>query len=109
MVTLSIPAAAMWKGSAKRVWFSSFSDLALVISPLGSHQALGMPALRPDLPDEVTIVVEDKVKKGAAGVSRTADNFTYIKGRPALVLLDYDTKAMPARGQEAAHLIAAAS
>ena len=69
-------------------------DLAKLIENLKSNQAIGLGALRSDLPDEVAIVTKAEAGNGS-GVARTGGNFAYRSGHPALVLFDYDTKGMP--------------
>ena len=84
----------MARGQAKRARITGVDDLAKLIESLESNQAIGLGALRPDLPDEVAIVTKAKLN-GDGAIARTGSNFAYRRGEPALVLFDYDTKGMP--------------
>ena len=55
-------------------------------------------SLRSDLPDKVAVVTKDKLGSlnGADAIARTSDAITYRHRQPAPVLLDYDSKGMPA-------------
>ena len=90
-------ACTMAHGRARRVKIADVAQLAAVIGKLQSSQAIGLGALRDDLPDEVGIVT--KVKLNGAErpdlIARTGDAIVYRGGRPAFVLLDFDTKGMP--------------
>ena len=88
-------ACTMARGRAKRARLSSVAELAKLIESLESNQAIGLGALRSDLPDEVAIVTKAEAGNGG-GVARTGSNFAYRHGHRALVLFDYDTKGMTA-------------
>ena len=56
-----------------------------------------MGALRPELPDNVEITTKRKLNGAAQPpglITRASDHIIYRPGRPALALLDYDTKGM---------------
>ncbi len=93
-------ACVMSEGSAQRVSLGSVHELADLIAGLGSHEALALGSLRPGLAPHVKIVTKHKLEKlnGAAPpdiISRTAAHITFLPDRPALALLDFDTKGMP--------------
>jgi hypothetical protein len=97
-VTSDGNACYMSRGRAKRVRIDGFDDLAALIEDLTSQQAITLGALHDDLPDEVRIVTKAALVAGVAAndaVARTATNFVYRPGRPALALFDYDMKGMP--------------
>lgn len=94
-------ACLMSRGTGRRIVLDNVHDLAELIGCLAPHEAIALGALRPDLPDIVEIATKAELGKlnGAAPprvIARTGDYIAYRDGRPALVLLDYDTKAMPA-------------
>ena len=91
-------ACTMSRGRAKRVRIDDLGELAALIENLTSKQAIALGALRDELPDEVRIVTKAALAAGVAAndaVARTAENLVYRSSRPALTLLDYDTKGMP--------------
>lgn len=93
-------ACIMPSGAARRVHLDSVADLAHLIAGLGSDEAIALGALRPDLPDEVTLVTKKRLEKlngeaPANVVARTGDHILYRPGAPAFALLDFDTKGMP--------------
>ena len=94
-------ACVMSRGSARRVRFDNLGAFAGHIASLDSSEAIALGALRADLPDQVQIATKHALEKlnGAAGpeiIARTGDHIAYEAGRPALVLVDIDTKGMPA-------------
>ena len=92
-------ACYMSRGRAKRVRIDGLDELAALIEGLTSQQAITLGALHDDLPDEVRIVTKAALVAGVAAndaVARTAKNFVYRPGRPALALFDYDIKGMTA-------------
>ena len=58
--------------------------------------------LRLGLPDAIRVLTRKKDQRQQAKhiVARTADNFIYRIRKPRLVLLDFDTKGMPAEVDE---------
>jgi hypothetical protein len=90
-------ACIMSHGSARRVRFDSLNDFAEFVGGLRSNEAIAVGALQPELPDNVEITTKRKLN-GAAQlglITRASDYIIYRPGRPALALLDYDTKGMP--------------
>jgi hypothetical protein len=90
----------MPNGVAHRALFADWRDFASAIEATPPDTAWTTGALRAGLPATVRIVVKKKVRKGSSSISRTADNFLYREGEPALALLDYDDKGMPAAVRE---------
>jgi hypothetical protein len=92
-------ACVMPRGTAWRTAYHSLEEFADGIAGLGSDEAIALGTLREDLPGEVGITVKAKLN-GVAGfgaaVARTADHIVYRSGLPALALLDFDLKGMPA-------------
>ena len=82
-------------GSCASRLIAGVAQLATTISQLDSTQAIALGALRADLPDEVKVVTKDKLNGAAGVIARTNDAIHYQTGRPAFVLLDFDTKGMP--------------
>lgn len=91
-------ACVMARGMAKRVPLSSLEDFADLIARLDPHEAIALGALRLGLPDEVEITTKRHLNgNGAANVvARTSEYFSYRPGEPALALIDFDRKGMPA-------------
>ena len=90
-------ACIMSHGGARRVRFDSLNDFAEFVGGLRSNEAIAVGALQPELPDNVEITTKRKLN-GAAQlglITRASDYIIYRPGRPALALLDYDTKGMP--------------
>ena len=93
-------ACVMSRGSACRVRLGGLDAFAALIHSLETHQAIALGALRPDLPDEVEVTTQDRLAKmnGSAPpglVARNGVHIRYEPGRPALALIDIDTKGMP--------------
>ena len=88
---------SMSRGSAVRFRFSDMHSLNALIVGMRQCEALALGALRPDLPDEVTIVTKAKLNGAAQPgvIARTGSNIIYREKLPAPVLLDFDTKGMP--------------
>src|SRR5215831_1832266 len=93
-------ACVMGRGVARRFRIANVNALADLIGNLDPHKAIALGALRPDLPDEVWITTKreldqlnDKARPGL--IARTGGHILYQPGRPALALLDFDTKGMP--------------
>jgi hypothetical protein len=91
-------ACIMTRGRARRVTLNNLSDLAALIADLDTHEALGLGALNPSLPDVVEVTTKRKLNghDGPALIARTSDHIFYRPGQPALCLIDFDTKGMPA-------------
>jgi hypothetical protein len=96
-------ACVMSRGSARRVPIPDIVQLGELINGLEPNQALTLGSLRPDLPDEVEVatkaIVAQRAINGTARrdiISRSADNIVFKSGQRGFVLLDFDTKGMPA-------------
>lgn len=87
----------MPRGIAVRTPLANITELAALISALRPDQAIGLGALRSDLPDQVNVVTKSKLNGHAADViARTADSIQFRLAKPGFALFDYDTKGMPA-------------
>ena len=80
--------------------FDSLSEFADLIHRLEPFEAIAVGQLRADLPDQVQVTTQDKLAKlnGAAApdlIARNGNHISYTPGRPALALIDIDTKGMP--------------
>ena len=89
-------ACTMPRGKARRARITGVAELATTIAQLNSSQAIALGALRADLADEVVVVTKDKLNGAANVIARTNDAISYRTDEPAAVLLDYDTKGIPA-------------
>jgi hypothetical protein len=91
-------ACIMARGRARRASFSTLGAFANCIGALSTNQAIALGNLRPDLPDDVEIISEDKLKlmNGVSHdvIARVGDNIIYQPDRPAVALWDYDSKGM---------------
>lgn len=88
-------ACIMTQGDAHRLHIAGVAELATTISQLDSTQAIALGALRAGLPDQVKVVTKSKLNGAVNVIARTSDHIKYQNGRPAFVLLDFDTKGMP--------------
>jgi hypothetical protein len=90
-------ACVMSRGIAQRARIPNVTQLAKLIERMGSNQALGLGALRTDLPDQVHVVRKSQINGTTTPdiIARTANNILYRPSEPALALLDFDTKGMP--------------
>jgi hypothetical protein len=91
----------MAEGTAMRVRLRGMQPLADLIWGTAQNQALAMGALRADLPDQVRVVTKPKLAKlnGATPpdtIARSQDYLVHRPGEPAVVLVDFDPKGMPA-------------
>jgi hypothetical protein len=94
-------ACVMSHGHAKRVRLTDLTALGALIEQLRPHEALALGALRDELPDRVDITTKARLQKLNGGtapnlIARTADALCYRSSQPALALIDYDSKGMPA-------------
>ncbi len=94
-------ACVMSCGTAHRVRLPTPQAFAALIGGLEPHEAIALGALRPELPDEVQITTKRRLEEmnGAAApgtAARTGGHIAYRPQQPAFVLLDFDTKGMPA-------------
>jgi hypothetical protein len=91
-------ACIMSHGEAWRTPVSSVGQLAALIGNLNPDQAIALGSLRPGLPDKVGIATKHALN-GAAQVNivaRSAENIMFRSGQHGFVLIDFDTKGMPA-------------
>jgi hypothetical protein len=90
-------ACVMVTGTASRFRLRDVGELGERIQRFEPRHALTLGGLRPDLPDLVRLRVKRALngEKRPDVIARTAENFCYRPGYPALVLLDLDTKGMP--------------
>jgi hypothetical protein len=92
-------ACMMARGTADCIKLNDIHGLAVLIGGLRSDQALALGTLAPGLPDRVDVVTTAELRKlnGARDhiIARSAEYLVYRLKRPALALLDFDTKGMP--------------
>ena len=93
-------ACVMSAGTARRAQFRNLSEFADHISDMRSDEAVALGALRPDLPETVSVVTKNRLAllNGAAApntIARTTEYIQYLEGVPALALIDVDIKGMP--------------
>ena len=90
-------ACIMSAGTARRARFANLRSFAAHIGSLAPNEAIALGMLGPDLPDKVEITTKDKLNGVAQPgiIARNRGHITYRAGKPALALLDYDTKGMP--------------
>lgn len=89
-------ACTMSRGNARRLQFNSLLEFGDWIRSRASNEALTLGVLRPDLPDVVEVVTKSKLNGAADVIARTQDFLSFCPGQPTFVLLDHDTKGMPA-------------
>jgi hypothetical protein len=88
-------ACIMARGTAQRLRIADVGELAAVIEKIRPEQAIALGALRGGLPEKVLIVTKNKHNGQPNTIARTAAEIVFQKEKPALVLLDYDTKGIP--------------
>jgi hypothetical protein len=91
-------ACLMSAGSAQRTRYDNLAAFAGHIATMSSHEAISLGTLRDDLPDQVQITTKSALngtdyRPGL--IARTAEYIVYRADRPALALIDIDTKGMP--------------
>jgi hypothetical protein len=96
-------ACVMSRGRAQRVRLAGLGAVADLIQSLESHEAIALGSMRWDLPDHVRVVTQDQLARlngttpaPADTIARTGNYILYEAERPALALVDVDTKGMPA-------------
>ncbi len=94
-------ACVMSRGHAQRVHLDCLSQFADLVQELEPNEAIALGALRTDLPERVEVTTQDRLAKlnGTAPpglIARTGAHIAYEAARPALALIDVDTKGMPA-------------
>jgi hypothetical protein len=89
----------MNRGTAHRVSLDNLAALGTLIHALDRHEAIALGALRPDLPNSVKVITKHKLALGSGAqpspIARTGEYILFQPRRPALALLDFDTKGMP--------------
>lgn len=89
----------MSRGTAERCTVQDVRALAALINRLGSHQALSIGVPKDGIKDGVTIVSKAEIEKRSALradlITRSLDYFEFVPDQRAVMLLDYDMKAMP--------------
>ena len=88
-------ACIMARGRASRLRLTNLPDGGDVFERMESCEAIALGAMRADLPDSVDVVTKRKLNGAAATIARTKDFIDYRPDKPALMLLDADTKGMP--------------
>ena len=90
-------ACRMTRGKARRVKLKDVAELAELIEPMGSSEALTLGRLRAGLPDKVRVIRKDELDDTTppGTIARTTDHIVFAPGKPAFLLLDHDRKGMP--------------
>jgi hypothetical protein len=87
----------MSQGEGRRVQLDGVASLAEVIGRLRSHEALALGRLRPDLPEQVKVVLKAELvdTTPANVIARTQEFIEFAEAQPAYMLLDHDHKGAP--------------
>ncbi len=95
-------ACIMARGAARRMRFDNLRSFAEHIGSLESNEAIALGKLRSDLPDRAEITTKFKLNGTARPdlIARTGQHITYQSDKPAIALIDVDTKGMPAAVSE---------
>jgi hypothetical protein len=90
-------ACVMSAGTARRFRFNDIRQFAARITDLGSHEAIALGRLRPDLPDQVELTTKRKLNGPSRAdlIARTQEYILYQPGESTFALVDYDAKGMP--------------
>ena len=92
-------ACVMSHGQACRIRLDGLEAFAALIANLDPNEAIALGSLVARLPDQVEVVTKRKLTElnGHAVniIARTSEHIHYTPDRPALVLIDIDTKGMP--------------
>ena len=83
-------------GAATRVAAATAGDLAKIIGACCSDEAIALGALKDGLPNSVPITVPGRLRGSPGAITRSRAFIDYRAGIPAWVLIDFDTKALPA-------------
>lgn len=91
-------ACRMSTGFARRVTIDNVQSLADLINGFKPNEAYALGRLKEGLPDRVQVVRKSDLAgmEDSAFIARTLDYLAFNKGKPGLVLLDFDTKGMSA-------------
>ena len=89
-------ACVMFRGNAVRAKVDGVTGLSALIETLTPSQAIALGGLRAELQDTVMVLTKRQLNGVTRPdiIARTSGNIVYHG--PAFVLLDYDTKGMPA-------------
>ena len=87
----------MTRGQARRVKLKGVDELAELIEPMGSSEALALGRLCAGLPDKVRVIRKDELDDTTppGTIARTTDHIVFAPGKPAFLLLDHDRKGTP--------------
>jgi hypothetical protein len=86
----------MVQGTAARAPAATATELAKIISDCSSDEVIALGSLRNGLSNSVSITVPRKIKDNPGAITRSREFIDYRPGIPAWVLIDFDTKGMPA-------------
>ena len=88
----------MARGSARSVTLESAYALAELIGGMAPNEALTLGRLRANLPDDVNVVRRHELTDTTTSdvIARTGEYLHFAPGEPAWMLLDHDSKGMPA-------------
>ena len=89
-------ACLMGRGTAQRVRIADIGELAAMIEQVRPDQAIALGALRSGLGERVDVVTKQKLNGQPNVIARTNADILFRKEQPALALLDFDKKGMPA-------------
>jgi hypothetical protein len=89
-------ACVMARGTAQRLRVADIGELAAVIEHVRPDQAIALGALRTGLPEKVHVVTKQKLNGQPDAIARTNADIMFRKEQPALALLDFDMKGIPA-------------
>lgn len=89
--------SACWMsdGAAMRVVINGVEEFADIINDLKSNQAIALGAMKEGLPDQVNVVAKEKLNGDAGVIARDQKHISYHRGKPALVLIDFDRNGIP--------------
>ncbi|MBV9824100.1 MAG: hypothetical protein JO001_00210 [Alphaproteobacteria bacterium] len=90
-------------GQAFRLPLADIGALAEVIDRLKPENAIALGRLRPGLQDRTLILTQFRLASAdpaQTAIARTKEHFRYEPEQPALALLDFDQKGMPAEVAE---------
>src|SRR5215472_10371453 len=88
-------ACLMSEGTARRVVIDDIETLASLINGMKSNEAYALGRIVDGQPAVCRVVTKEKLNGGMRGtIARTRDYLAFGEGKPGLVLLDYDAKAM---------------
>jgi uncharacterized protein YheU (UPF0270 family) len=82
-------------GSARWEPAETAGQLATVIGHCRSDQAIALGSLTQDIDEEVQVTTRANLAYAPGAIARTREHIAYRPGKPAWVLIDYDTKGMP--------------